>query len=289
MNASMSKYEAEHVLGLTGSYTRADVRKAQGKLSKAFHPDVAERHGMTKEQAQERMLAVNNAFKVLMTLFADDPKRVVACDEPVGPAWSYSGSVHVRPDAAREAADEAQRRWEEAKKEAFSGASVSSTTQEAVHTQASFRDAASTGDVADADARRPLTFNEVVRQQTGVDPSCTKSAEQKREEDLEYRLMNNKLFRFATSLPFWWILSVVVVYSTLRNVGQFYDGWESHLLDAGFTADPLAHLVTIVLLLLQMAVILFGWCIGPMVRAVCLGLILGFSAPKKVSSKDEQH
>ena len=49
---------------------------------------------MTKEQAQERMLAVNNAFKVLMTLFADDPKRVVACDEPVGPAWSYSGSVH---------------------------------------------------------------------------------------------------------------------------------------------------------------------------------------------------
>ena len=91
MNASMSKYEAEHVLGLTGSYTRADVRKAQGKLSKAFHPDVAERHGMTKEQAQERMLAVNNAFKVLMTLFADDPKRVVACDEP----WALPGVTVV--------------------------------------------------------------------------------------------------------------------------------------------------------------------------------------------------
>ena len=38
MNASMSKYEAEHVLGLTGSYTRADVRKAQGSFRKHFIP-----------------------------------------------------------------------------------------------------------------------------------------------------------------------------------------------------------------------------------------------------------
>ena len=195
----------------------------------------------------------------------------------------------VRPDAAREAADEAQRRWEEAKKEAFSGASVSSTAQEAVHTQASFRDAASTGDVADADARRPLTFNEVVRQQTGVDPSCTKSAEQKREEDLEYRLMNNKLFRFATSLPFWWILSVVVVYSTLRNVrailrwvGVASARCRLHRRPACAPCDHRSAVAAdgcyfVWLVHWPHGASRMSWP-GP----------LGFSAPKKVPSKDEK-
>ena len=76
---NMTKKGAEQVLGLSGDYTRADLRQAYKRQALLCHPDVAQRHGMDAETAGDLMVDVNVAFKTLSALFRDDPEAVVRC------------------------------------------------------------------------------------------------------------------------------------------------------------------------------------------------------------------
>lgn len=76
---NMTKKSAEQVLGLSGDYTRADLRQAYKRQALLCHPDVAQRHGMDAETAGDLMVDVNVAFKTLSALFRDDPEAVVRC------------------------------------------------------------------------------------------------------------------------------------------------------------------------------------------------------------------
>lgn len=76
---NMTKKSAEQVLGLSGDYTRADLRQAYKRQALLCHPDVAQRHGMDPETAGDLMVDVNVAFKTLSALFRDDPEAVVRC------------------------------------------------------------------------------------------------------------------------------------------------------------------------------------------------------------------
>ena len=76
---NMTKKSAEQVLGLSGGYTRADLRQAYKRQALLYHPDVAQRHGIDAETAGDLMVDVNVAFKTLSALFRDDPEAVVRC------------------------------------------------------------------------------------------------------------------------------------------------------------------------------------------------------------------
>lgn len=53
------------VLGLTRDADDREIKRAYRKLSKAYHPDKASSKGITPEEAQKKMAAVNEAYEVL--------------------------------------------------------------------------------------------------------------------------------------------------------------------------------------------------------------------------------
>lgn len=53
------------VLGLTRDADEREIKKAYRKFSKKFHPDKASAQGMTPEEAQKKMAAINEAYEVL--------------------------------------------------------------------------------------------------------------------------------------------------------------------------------------------------------------------------------
>lgn len=53
------------VLGVPHDADERQIKSAYRKLSKQYHPDKAARQGMTKEEAEKKMAAINEAYEVL--------------------------------------------------------------------------------------------------------------------------------------------------------------------------------------------------------------------------------
>jgi DnaJ homolog subfamily C member 3 len=53
------------VLGVTRDAEDREIKKAYRKLSKQYHPDKASTNGLTPEEAQKKMAAINEAYEVL--------------------------------------------------------------------------------------------------------------------------------------------------------------------------------------------------------------------------------
>jgi hypothetical protein len=79
----MTKTSAEAILDLPQRYTNADLRHSYTALTREYHPDVAERHGHTASEAQERMSDINRAYEYLRGFFVEDPS-VVMSRSPLG-------------------------------------------------------------------------------------------------------------------------------------------------------------------------------------------------------------
>lgn len=53
------------VLGVANDVDEKQIKSAYRKASKKFHPDKAAKQGITKEEAEKKMAAVNEAYEVL--------------------------------------------------------------------------------------------------------------------------------------------------------------------------------------------------------------------------------
>lgn len=73
----MTKYTAEHLLGLTGSYDKQDFNRAYRAKVKEYHPDLAASRGEDPIAAEELMTQVNAAREYLAPLF--DYNDVITC------------------------------------------------------------------------------------------------------------------------------------------------------------------------------------------------------------------
>lgn len=71
MAETMTKYKAEKVLELSGSYTFKDLTSAYRKAVKANHPDMG--------GSEEKMIEVNAAKSYLDGFFSDDKNATVTC------------------------------------------------------------------------------------------------------------------------------------------------------------------------------------------------------------------
>lgn len=90
----MTKEQAEEVLGLPERYTRSDLRKSYASLAREYHPDVAERRGHSRAEAERHMADINVAFSYLQGFF-DDGTEVVERGVWGGPVvGSGSGIEH---------------------------------------------------------------------------------------------------------------------------------------------------------------------------------------------------
>lgn len=76
MRAQITKEQAEEILDLPQRYTKADLRRSYANLAREFHPDVAERHGHTRAEAERRMADINVAFTYLQDFFDGGAKAV---------------------------------------------------------------------------------------------------------------------------------------------------------------------------------------------------------------------
>lgn len=83
--SDMSKRRAEEVLELTGTYTKAQLRKAYAEQAMKYHPDKVQSSGMSQENANEIMSDVNKAFKYLNEFFKDNPDAVMTCSADDAP------------------------------------------------------------------------------------------------------------------------------------------------------------------------------------------------------------
>ena len=65
MRNEMTIKEAEKILGLIGNYNEEDARKAFHTLVKKYHPDLCAKNGISKEEAEKKMVDINNAKTVI--------------------------------------------------------------------------------------------------------------------------------------------------------------------------------------------------------------------------------
>lgn len=78
------------VLGVSREADEATIKKAYRKATKEFHPDKALAKGVTKEEAEKKMAAINEAYEVL-----SDPElkqRFDRGDDPNDPATQHGGN-----------------------------------------------------------------------------------------------------------------------------------------------------------------------------------------------------
>jgi DnaJ family protein C protein 3 len=83
------------VLGLSRDAEEREIKKAYRKLTKVYHPDKASSNGITPEEAQKKMAAVNEAYEVL-----SDPElkeRFDRGDDPNNPEQQQGGPFHGSP------------------------------------------------------------------------------------------------------------------------------------------------------------------------------------------------
>lgn len=76
MQAQITKEQAEEILDLPQRYTKADLRRSYANLAREYHPDVAERRGHTREEAERRMADINVAFTYLQGFFDGGTRAV---------------------------------------------------------------------------------------------------------------------------------------------------------------------------------------------------------------------
>lgn len=69
---TMTKYQAEHLLGLTGTYTHAQFNKAYRKQVKLNHPDLG--------GDPDKMVQINNAKSYIEGLFNKTKAKTITCD-----------------------------------------------------------------------------------------------------------------------------------------------------------------------------------------------------------------
>lgn len=102
MTQTLQIYEAEQILGLTGTYTLKDMQAAYRQKIKHAHPDVG---GSAEEAAK-----INAAKETLEPLFAGNESRVVTCGSggsgssqrsQAGPAATHSASSTARSEETR--------------------------------------------------------------------------------------------------------------------------------------------------------------------------------------------
>ena len=83
------------VLGVPRDADERDIKKAYRKLSKVFHPDKASAQGITPEEAQKKMAAINEAYEIL-----SDPElkqRFDNGDDPVSTALEWGVRQLAKP------------------------------------------------------------------------------------------------------------------------------------------------------------------------------------------------
>lgn len=85
----MTKYEAEQLLGLSGSYMLKDIQKARAEMSKLHHPD--------QGGDQELMKKINIASSELTKLFKDNRGGTVTCSVDES---SFMSSIFNMPSAS---------------------------------------------------------------------------------------------------------------------------------------------------------------------------------------------
>lgn len=79
---TMSKYEAEQLFGLSGEYTRADLRREYRTLMKVMHPDAVAASGENDVGTATRRAAnINSAYSLLDGLFDGRDDITMKCDE----------------------------------------------------------------------------------------------------------------------------------------------------------------------------------------------------------------
>lgn len=70
---TLTKYQAEKLLGISGSYTYKELQKAYRHAVKENHPDVG--------GSAEKMIKVNAAHELLEKFFVGDKQKTVFCDD----------------------------------------------------------------------------------------------------------------------------------------------------------------------------------------------------------------
>lgn len=70
----MGKYEAEQLLGLSGTYTKRELSAAYRAKVKEYHPDMVKNRGGDIKSAEETMIRINDANKTLKELLYFEDK-----------------------------------------------------------------------------------------------------------------------------------------------------------------------------------------------------------------------
>lgn len=73
MSSTLSKYQAEKKLGLSGSYTYKELQAAYREAIKKNHPDIG--------GDPDEMTAINSAHDMLSRFFSGDKSKTVKCDD----------------------------------------------------------------------------------------------------------------------------------------------------------------------------------------------------------------
>lgn len=115
MTQQFSKYEAEQILGLTGSYSKQSLRKTYLRMMREWHPDVATAHGHDPIEAEAKTKKINEAFEVLNDSFPANASTV-QCDSAPAPGSSKEPPSPGKRAYAKYAAErEAEAAEEEAR------------------------------------------------------------------------------------------------------------------------------------------------------------------------------
>jgi DnaJ family protein C protein 3 len=83
------------VLGVSRDAEDREIKKAYRKLTKVYHPDKASSNGITPEEAQKKMSAVNEAYEVLSN--PELKERFDRGDDPNNPEQQQGGPFHGSP------------------------------------------------------------------------------------------------------------------------------------------------------------------------------------------------
>lgn len=97
-----SKYEYEHLLGLTGTYDKKILKKAYLAQIREWHPDLAERNGHSADEASEMTKKINNAFVELSGILADSSSTATCETSPDSYSTaSASSTAYANASAGR--------------------------------------------------------------------------------------------------------------------------------------------------------------------------------------------
>ena len=111
MAQTISKYEAERILELSGTYDKRILKKAYVTKVRTCHPDVAQAHGLDPDEAERITKKVNEAFVVLSGLFNESVTSVTCDTEPshASASSTTSGSSRASASSATSGASRASR------------------------------------------------------------------------------------------------------------------------------------------------------------------------------------